>query len=333
MERVSPSVLLVPAQFKSRRLAAKACWAAWVRMADQRERREASTALRRMWGTALAFVWAKRRRKVVASGLHRPPVSMARTSSLHLLERRSSGYVRSLALRASWSAAPAYWPARLRGWLEEVKGDTRVVSTASQSVRKIYACQRIWRHSVWKTCACQRISRPSVWTRCACQRISRHSVWKHCACQRIWRHTVWKSCACQRISCPSVPVSAFRVTVLENAVPVSAFGVTVFGDAVPVSAFGVTVFLQCLETLCLPAHFASQCLRTLYLPAHVASQCLDRTIKQKRWSHIRLVCDMHGSSVEFRILCWNFILGAVDPSGCGAERRRTREMRATSLRC
>ena len=56
MEGVSPSVLLVPAQSKSRRLAAKACWAAWVRMADQRERREASTALRRMWGTALAFV-------------------------------------------------------------------------------------------------------------------------------------------------------------------------------------------------------------------------------------------------------------------------------------
>ena len=131
MEGVSSSVLLLPAQSKSRRLAAKACWAAWVRMADQRERREASTALRRMLGTALAFVWAKRRRKVVASGLHRPPVSMARTTSLHLLERRSSGYVRSLDLRASWSAAPAYWPARLRGWLEEVKGDTRVVSTAS----------------------------------------------------------------------------------------------------------------------------------------------------------------------------------------------------------
>ena len=100
-------------------------------MADQRERREASTALRRRLGTALAFVWAKRRRKVVASGLHRPPVSRARTTSLHRLERSSSGYVRSLDLRASWSAAPAYWPARLRGWLEEVKGDTRVVSTAS----------------------------------------------------------------------------------------------------------------------------------------------------------------------------------------------------------
>ena len=143
MEGVSPSVLLVPAQSKSKRLAAKACWAAWVRMADQRERKEASTALRRMLGTALAFYLGnKKRRKVVASGLHRPPVSMARTTSLHLLERRSSGYVRSLDLRASWSAAPAYWPApwsaapaywpaRLRGWLEEVKGDTKVVSTAS----------------------------------------------------------------------------------------------------------------------------------------------------------------------------------------------------------
>ena len=65
-------------------------------MADQRERREASTALRRRLGTALAFVWAKRRRKVVASGLHRPPVSRARTTSLHHLERSSSGYVRSL---------------------------------------------------------------------------------------------------------------------------------------------------------------------------------------------------------------------------------------------
>ena len=60
MEGGSPSVLLVRAQSKSRRLAAKACWAAWVRMADQRERREASTALRRMLGTALALVWAKR---------------------------------------------------------------------------------------------------------------------------------------------------------------------------------------------------------------------------------------------------------------------------------
>ena len=131
MEGVSPSVVLVPAQSKSRRLAANACWAACARMADHRERSEASTALRRMLGTALAFVWAKRRRKIVASRLHRPPVSRARTTSLHRLERRSSGYVRSLDLRASWSAAPSYWPARLRGWLDEVKGDTKGVSTAS----------------------------------------------------------------------------------------------------------------------------------------------------------------------------------------------------------
>ena len=116
---------------EARRLTANACWAACVRMADQRERREASTALRRMLGTALAFVWAKRRREMGASGLHRPPVSRAGTTSLHRRERKSSGYVRSLDMRASSSAALAYWPACLRGWLDEVKGDTTVVSTAS----------------------------------------------------------------------------------------------------------------------------------------------------------------------------------------------------------
>ena len=78
----SPSTVLVPAQSKSRRLAAKACWAAWVGMADQRERREASTAWRRMSGAALAFVWASKRRKVVASWLHRPPLSRAKTTSM-----------------------------------------------------------------------------------------------------------------------------------------------------------------------------------------------------------------------------------------------------------
>ena len=104
---------------KSRRLTANACRAACIRMADQRERREASTALRKMFGNALLFVWAKTRRKVVASGLHRPSVSMAQPTSMHRLERRSSGYVRSLNLRASWSAAPAYCPAPLRArWMK-----------------------------------------------------------------------------------------------------------------------------------------------------------------------------------------------------------------------
>ena len=68
----SPSTVLGPAQSKSRRLAAKACWAAWVRMADQWDRREALTAWRRMSGAALALVWASKRRKVVASWLPRP---------------------------------------------------------------------------------------------------------------------------------------------------------------------------------------------------------------------------------------------------------------------
>ena len=39
--------------------------------------------------------------------------------------------MRSLALRANASAAPAVRPAALRGAPEEVKGDTSVVSTAS----------------------------------------------------------------------------------------------------------------------------------------------------------------------------------------------------------
>ena len=72
----------------------------------------------------LLWLWCGPARKVVASCLHRPPISRAKTTSRHLLERRSSGHVRSLELRASWSAAPVYCPARLRGWLEEVRGDT-----------------------------------------------------------------------------------------------------------------------------------------------------------------------------------------------------------------
>ena len=53
MEGVSPSVL-VPAQSKSKRLATNARWAECVRKGGQRERKEASTALRGMFGTALA---------------------------------------------------------------------------------------------------------------------------------------------------------------------------------------------------------------------------------------------------------------------------------------
>ena len=47
--------MVVPAQFTYSSLAANACWAACVRMGDQRARKRTATALRRMLGTALAF--------------------------------------------------------------------------------------------------------------------------------------------------------------------------------------------------------------------------------------------------------------------------------------
>lgn len=53
------------------------------------------------------------------------------------LEGRISGHVRSLDMRASWSAALPYRPARLRAWLDEVKGGRGVVSPASCAPRTI----------------------------------------------------------------------------------------------------------------------------------------------------------------------------------------------------
>lgn len=72
----------------------------------------------RMLGTAPAFVLAKGGGRLLLPGSTNPPVSMAGTTSLHRLERRSFRYVRSLGLRASWTAARACWPERFRGWLE-----------------------------------------------------------------------------------------------------------------------------------------------------------------------------------------------------------------------
>ena len=64
---------------------------------------------------ALAFVWAKGWRKVVASGLHWAPcldgedheAAPSRTEKF-MEVHGSSGYVPFLDLRASWSAALAY---------------------------------------------------------------------------------------------------------------------------------------------------------------------------------------------------------------------------------
>ena len=58
-------------------------------------------------GMVRALAWANKRRKVVASWLQRPPASMASTTSLQRRVWRSSGYVRSFARLASWTAAPA----------------------------------------------------------------------------------------------------------------------------------------------------------------------------------------------------------------------------------
>ena len=62
-------------------------------------------------GMARAFAWANNRGKVVkvvVSWLQRPPTSMASTTSLQRRVWRSSGYARSFARLASWTAAPAY---------------------------------------------------------------------------------------------------------------------------------------------------------------------------------------------------------------------------------
>ena len=85
--------------------AANACIAARViRMADHRAMRETATVCRK--GAAVSRA-SKSGRKVAASGLQRPPTSMARTTSRHLFDPASSGYVRSLFCRAVCDAALA----------------------------------------------------------------------------------------------------------------------------------------------------------------------------------------------------------------------------------
>ena len=72
------------------------------------------------------------RRKDCVSEDHRPPTSLARTTSLALpCAPESSGYTRSFLLRAARKAAPSSLAQRLCGTPLRLKGDTRVVSTAS----------------------------------------------------------------------------------------------------------------------------------------------------------------------------------------------------------
>ena len=119
------------AQSWSRRLAAKACNAAWVNMAVQRLMRAAATECWRRCGACRALACARSVTNLAASSLHLPPVSMPRTTSRHRRLWRSSGYVRSFLRRASVNAVPAYCPALRRGCPSLVSGETMVVSTAS----------------------------------------------------------------------------------------------------------------------------------------------------------------------------------------------------------
>ena len=88
-------------------------------------------ALRSKGLVSLARCWANILRKVAASSLQRPPNSIANTTRRALPPCVNSGYVLALLLRAIRRAAPAVAPLDRRTWEEAVRGDTRVVSTAS----------------------------------------------------------------------------------------------------------------------------------------------------------------------------------------------------------
>ena len=103
-----PSTLVRWVQSWSRRLAAKACKAAWVNWAVHRLMRAAATEFWRRRGACRAFACARSLTKLAASSLHLPPVSMPRTMSRHRRLRMSSGYARSFLRRASVKAVPAY---------------------------------------------------------------------------------------------------------------------------------------------------------------------------------------------------------------------------------
>ena len=75
-----PSTLVRWVQSWSRRLAAKACKAAWVNRAVHRLMRADATECWRRRGACRAFACARSLTKLAASSLRLPPVSMPRTS-------------------------------------------------------------------------------------------------------------------------------------------------------------------------------------------------------------------------------------------------------------
>ena len=118
---MSPSGVVCDAGFWRMRLAANGACAAIVSMADQRAMEAWTAAFRKAGTTERLRGCARRRRKSVASLLHLPPTSIARTTRRQRAPPTSSGYVRSLAYRAARNAGDPGW----RPW------ETMVVSTAS----------------------------------------------------------------------------------------------------------------------------------------------------------------------------------------------------------
>ena len=91
----APSTFAVPARGKDRRLAAKERAAANDRSADHRCVYAGLLAARDEAGPFLARALARRRMKLAASKLQRPPTSMARTTGRARAALENSGYVLS----------------------------------------------------------------------------------------------------------------------------------------------------------------------------------------------------------------------------------------------
>ena len=103
----------------------------WQSCAVQRRLHDRKADRCRLGGASLARATASRSMKSTASGLQRPPVSRATTTSLHLLPWRSSEYFRSLSILAAMHTMPSTTAAPGRGNPVAVRALRSVMSTAS----------------------------------------------------------------------------------------------------------------------------------------------------------------------------------------------------------
>ena len=88
-------------------------------------------------GASRAFASASCQRSSAASSLHRPPVSIATTTSRHRLEVNSSGYVASFSQRA-WTSTAASSPIlRRSAYLAWIRGWSRMLAVSCGSFRPL----------------------------------------------------------------------------------------------------------------------------------------------------------------------------------------------------